>query len=285
MTAMKGIDASYATLTDEIAQRLRATGEEVFAQCLWTGGERPAPAIDNLVVAAAAGFVTVGYISVAPHHHGAWHAQQGRDGVPGDVWNALALAPIDVELRGTSPEFVRFAVEKVATFGKRRALYTSPGYWRGDMNDDQSFGDCLVWVATWDNDADVAHVDLPGGWTPAQVVGKQWAPGGDVEGLNADRDTFVREVLLEEVDMDAPTKGEFGALFKYTTETDHVIASVLLDMARHLYTEDEPELHALEARLDELHTTIDNAHEHAANAVRILDGLQPAGTAPAPAPE
>lgn len=202
MIWIKGVDASFDTLTPKKAKALREDGFEVYWQCLWTGGQRPGPAIENLQVARANGFTICGYISVAPHHTGSWHVLRGREGIPQDLWDDLVLVVVDVELEGIPNEMIREAVEALAipvpSFNKRRAIYTAYFAWVGQQGDPQDFTDCLLCNALWDGNEDFDFPSLPyGGWTPEQVVCEQYTGGGDVWGLNADLDVWNEELLLQ----------------------------------------------------------------------------------------
>jgi len=197
ITIVQGVDASYDTLTDAEAKRLRAAGAVVFAQCLWTGGEQPPPRVINLRIAHDNGFVLMGYISVNSQTAGQYHCNKARSGIPDDLWNALALVPVDVELDNIPVTTVRGAVEVLASWGKRRAIYTSYNAWANKMGNPQDFTDCLLWNAYWDGAGDIDFASLPfGGWTIDKVVGEQWSGGMNVEGLFADRDSFAAELLV-----------------------------------------------------------------------------------------
>lgn len=215
MTEIAGVDASYAALTPAAAAALRADGIAVFAQALWTGREQPAPRVTNLRVAADHGFILLGYVAITARG-GASDVDRARAGVPDDLWARLVLTPIDVELPGIADATVRAAVERTAALGKRRCVYTSYGHWTGAQRNSTAFTDCLLWNALYDNDPDTDFPRLPyGGWSPAQVVGEQWAKDQMVHGLLADRDTFVRELLLEEEDRmysDAEIDAKVGAI-------------------------------------------------------------------------
>lgn len=197
MTTIFGVDASYDSLSPAEAAQLKAAGVEVFWQCLWTGAEQPPPRIENLRTAKNAGLTIMGYISVAPHHDGRWHAEQGRAGVPGDIWDALVLVPTDVELNGIPNQMIRDCVERIVEMGKRRAIYTSYGHWTSAQGNTRTFIDCLLINAFWDDNPDV---DFPafryGGWQDNQVVGEQFTGGHVYAGVFVDRDVFVKELLL-----------------------------------------------------------------------------------------
>lgn len=197
MTILHGVDASFDDLSDAEAKRLRARGIDVFFQCLWTGNEQPPPRVTNLRTAHRNGFILGGYISVTGSRSGYEHAQSGRNGMPQDLWDALVLVPIDVELDGIPNTTIRDAVEAVATMDKRRAVYTSYNCWVNKQGNPMNFTDCLLWNAYWDRDPDADFPSLPfGGWRPDQVVGEQWSGRQTVEGVHVDRDTFVKELLV-----------------------------------------------------------------------------------------
>ena len=196
-----GVDGSYTRLTAEAARDLRASGELVWWQCLWTGAERPDNALTNLQVAINGGLIPVGYISVTGYHDGAWHVQHGRAGVPDDIWEALVKVPVDVELEGIPAATIRQAVDLLATpdYGaKRRSIYSAYHAWVGMMGNPTDFTDCLLVNAFWDEDPDIDFARLPyGGWTLEQLLGEQYNGGTDICGVNVDLDMFNRSLLLE----------------------------------------------------------------------------------------
>jgi hypothetical protein len=194
-----GVDGSYTRLTPEAAADLRAAGELVWWQCLWTGAEQPETRVDNLRIAVAAGLIPLGYISVTGSGDGIWHVQQGRAGVPDDLWAALLLVPVDVELPNIPAETVRGAVNLLASpvYGaKRRAIYTSYHAWVDLMGNPTTFTDCLLVNALWDQDPDIDFAGLPyGGWTLDQLVGEQFNGGTEIAGVYVDLDMFNRKLL------------------------------------------------------------------------------------------
>ena len=207
-----GVDASYDTLDDAEAKRLRAAGVQVWAQCLWTGSDPPAPRVTNLRVALNNGFIIAGYISVTGSHDGYWHVGRGQAGVPPDIWDALALVFVDVELDGIPNLTVRQAVDDLVHEGKRRAIYTSYNAWVNKQGSPTNFTDCLLWNALWDENPDIDFPGLPyGGWQPHQVVAEQWSGGQNVEGVFVDRDSFVRELLVPQEEKTMPTLEQLEA--------------------------------------------------------------------------
>jgi len=200
---LSGVDISYGSLTEDRARKLRDTyGVKVVAQCLWSGSDQPAPRVTNLRTAMNAGLIVAGYISVTGSHNGVWHVEQGRAGVPDDIWTALALVPIDVELDGIPNGIIREAVDETARLGKRRAIYTSFNAWTSKQGNPLNFAaDCLLWYALWDEEPEI---EWPGrypfgGWTLDKVLGKQSMGGHNLEGIDVDTDTFVKDLLVPPV--------------------------------------------------------------------------------------
>ena len=216
MTTWYVVDTSYADVTLDRAKELRAKGVMAAAQCLWTGAEQPKTRVTNLRNYIAAGIVPMGYISLAAGASGKGHIDMGRQGVPDDLWAQLVLVAVDVELAGIPNKEIRGAVELLLALGKRRCIYTSYGHWTAHQGNDKSFGDCLLWNALWDGDPDMDFERLPyGGWSPPRVVGEQWSGGTMVTGsVLADRNTFVREVLMPEPERltDTEIRGAIGAI-------------------------------------------------------------------------
>ena len=197
-----GVDGSYTRLTPEAAAALAAGGQLVWWQCLWTGADQPANRIENLRIAIAAGMVPLGYISLTGDQDGAWHVQQGRAGVPDDLWAQLILVVVDVELAGIPATAVRQSADLLASaqYGaKRRAIYTSYHAWVDYLGNPTTFTDCLLINALWDDDPDINFAAMPyGGWTLAQVVGEQFNGGTEIDGVYVDLDMFNRHLLLED---------------------------------------------------------------------------------------
>lgn len=220
-----GLDMSYDILMPAKAKALWDAGYRVFAQCLWTGIERPLVRLGNLRAAADQGFILIGYISITTRG-GASDVVAARDGVPDDLWARLSLTPIDVELPGISDDTVRAAVEITVDLGKRRCIYTSYNHWIGRQRNSTAFMDCLLWDASWDGDPAASFLRRSyGGWTPEQVVGKQYTGGEYVSNVFADKDVFDLDLLVPE---------EVGRM-KYTDEQlDQTFTSILQTLGRAL---------------------------------------------------
>lgn len=200
-TALLGVDASYDDISADDATRLYAAGIRIFCQCLWTGGAQPAPRVTNLRNAINAKLIPVGYISVTGNNTGAWHTSMGRNGVPDDIWNALALVPIDVELTGIPNATIRDAINSIFNLKGTKCVYTAYFAWHGYQGNTSDFTDCLLWNANWRGIAPDPvgqfFSELPfGGWKIHQVVGEQWSGGYNLEACYVDRDVFSKELLM-----------------------------------------------------------------------------------------
>jgi len=212
---IRGVDASFTRLTPVHTERLKADGFSVWWQCLWTGTRKPANAIDNLRVADQAGLWLMGYTSVTGGASGRWHADQGRAGVPDEIWDKLLLAVVDVELAGIPNTTVRAAVERTYELGKRRAIYTNYNSWVNMQGNPHDFIDCLLINAAWVYGGGMPDKLLPlqyGGWQPEQVAGRQYDHDrtlyaeGDDPGIVVDFDVFEEGLI-----MDGYTKAEVDA--------------------------------------------------------------------------
>jgi len=193
-----GVDSSFDQLTIEEARLLKLAGVQVFAQCLWTGAEQPATRIVSLRNAINAGIPKViGYISVATGHDGAWHVNEGRIGVPDDIWTTLVKVPVDVELTGlTMATHVVPALNAVIGLGKTKDIYTSYGLWTSIMGNAIRPAGTGLWNAIWDANPDFDFPSLRyGGWQDNEVWGEQWSGGTNVEGQFVDRNQFRAEAL------------------------------------------------------------------------------------------
>ena len=189
-----GVDSSFDELTLAEAQKLKAAGVQVYAQCLWTGREQPRSRITSLRNAKRAGIhKLVGYISVSNNgQDGAWHVDQARAGVPDDIWNALDKVPVDVELPGlTMQTHVVPALNRMVALGKPRDIYTNWNTWVNVLGNPTRPPGTGLWNAFWD---DAPDFDFPrlrfGGWQDGEVWGEQWSGGTNVEGQFVDRNQF-----------------------------------------------------------------------------------------------
>lgn len=194
-----GVDSSFDELTPAEAHRLKVNGIEVYAQCLWTGREQPGPRVTSLRNALTAGIPKlIGYISVSNNGQGgAWHINQGRAGVPDDIWNALVKVPVDVELAGlTLQTHVVPALDRVVWLGKPRDIYTNWDTWVNVLGNPLRPAGVGLWNAFWDDEEDVDYPSLRfGGWQDAEVWGEQWSGGMHIQGQFADRNQFRAEAL------------------------------------------------------------------------------------------
>lgn len=193
------VDSSFDELTLDEAKKLKAAGVQTYAQCLWTGREQPATRVISLRNAILAGIPKViGYISVSNNgHDGAWHVDQGRAGVPDDIWNALVKVPIDVELTGlTMATHVLPALRRIAELGKPRDIYTNYNTWVSVLGNPTRPAGVGLWNAIWDLNPDFDFPTLRfGGWQDGEVWGEQWSGGTNVQGQFADRNQFRAEAV------------------------------------------------------------------------------------------
>jgi hypothetical protein len=194
-----GVDSSFDELTLAEARRLKANGIEVYAQCLWTGLEQPGPRVTSLRHAKEAGISKlIGYISVSNNgQDGAWHINQGRSGVPDDIWNALVKVPVDVELPGlTMQEHVVPALDRAVWLGKPRDIYANWNTWVNVLGNPRRPNGTGLWNAFWDDALDFDFPSLRfGGWQDDEVWGEQWSGGTNVHGQFADRNQFRSSAL------------------------------------------------------------------------------------------
>lgn len=187
-----GVDTSYDSVTLDEARRLFNAGVRVAFQCIWTGNERPGPAVANIKSYHDAGLITCGYLSVSPGLSGLAHVIQGYDTLPQDTKGFLNDVAIDVELTGLKYDFhVRPAIEAMAAKGYRRMAYTSYNAWKNLLGDPTPPQGTLLWNAFWDNDPDFDFASYPYGGGAFVLIGEQFTGGEDVEGVFADRSLFA----------------------------------------------------------------------------------------------
>lgn len=215
-TWVPGVDASFTdekVVSVEKMQALKAAGVKVWMQCIWTASSTPPVAVDNLRNAITADLIPLGYISLAGNVPGEWHVKIARKNIPDDVWDALLLVVIDVELKGIPNVRIREAVDYTASLGKGKAIYTSYGQWTGNQANATDFTDCWLFNAMWDQNPDVDFASLPyGGWTVEQVMSEQYTGGTRVEGIFVDRDSFNLEALEGLMALSQDDLNRIGAL-------------------------------------------------------------------------
>ena len=190
-------DASYGTLTPDIAQALRARGYSAFVQCLWTGAVQPPARITNLRVAKDAGFLIGGYISVSPSMSGSVHVSRGRSGVPQDLWDAMFMVALDVELPDlTYSTHVDPGLRTLAMLNKDKCVYTNFNTWVNVLGNPTRPANTWLWNASWDNDPDFDYSRLPfGGWQVHEVIAEQFSGGIVVDGIEIDRNILREDVV------------------------------------------------------------------------------------------
>jgi hypothetical protein len=127
------------------------------------------------------------------------------------LWLDCETYNVNNEVRDPGPDalWLRAAVAEAQALGVRVGLYTAAWWWREFMDNTREFAELPLWLAEFDNKADIEDVNLFGGWTRAS--GKQWSvklPGGG----ELDRDVFLAEFAgapgraptLAELEVDRP---------------------------------------------------------------------------------
>ena len=227
-TEIQGVYASYDLLTPEKARALWDEGYRVFSQQLWTAAEQPANRVINLRAAYEQGFKLVGPIATNSSRPGGWHVWQARAGVPDDLWAALLLTPIDVELENIPNTDVRNAVETARDFGKRRCLYYSTHTWVDYQGNPDGFADCMTYFARYDGVAALpGSAVLPPSMRSSAIVGKQYTNTLITGNLETCREVWNQELLIGApvpVPVPAPTLESLDASVKF-------LSSVVVNLA------------------------------------------------------
>ncbi len=189
-----GIDCSYDGLTLAEGKRLREAGVEVFGQCLWTGAEQPAVAVNNIKVAHASDLIPFGYISCSPRGpkwDGEAHVKAGYDGLTDDVKALLRHCALDIELEGlTFDQHVVPGMTGLINRGFAPLMYTSFNAWVNYLGNPRAGAGWYLWNAFWDGDPDYDFMRFPYGHDAFILIGEQYTGGQNVEGQFADRNRF-----------------------------------------------------------------------------------------------
>lgn len=196
MTWVLGVDSSFDLFTKDEAVRLRDEyNVKVYAQCLWTGALKPSSAVQSLMNALEAGYIVLGYASIAPHHTGSWHMLNARAGIPEDLWAALAACPVDVELEGLTPGMVYEACDEMEDLGKHGDVYTNYNTWVNILGNPPVPPTSRLWNAFWDGDPDLDFIRLPYGWSVDRIMGEQYSGNTNLGGQVVDLNQFNTELL------------------------------------------------------------------------------------------
>jgi len=204
-----GFDSSYDLLTAESAEAIHQAGVQVYVQALtalpYSGIEQPRYRIESLRNAQAAGLKVAGYALIGGEMSGRDYMDYAREGVPDDLWDALAFVAVDFEVRSATYETVLGALDRTAELGKGRVLYTNYNSWVSYLGNPPIPAYTWLWNAYWDNNADLDYERLTfGGPHPLDaVIGEQWSGGVNANGQAVDRDIF-REWLVQPVPTPAP---------------------------------------------------------------------------------
>lgn len=191
-----GLDVSFARISRAWADRRAAEGVRIFVQNLFTGGYQnnagiKAVAEANLCDARGAGLITAGYLNTNPW----WGARQSLNTArvnAGAEWPGLAAVLNDVEIAGVTEAHVKEQCEAIVGAGKLTAIYSARWYWAGHLGDAQWpwLKAYRIWAADYDGDPRIAATTLYGPWSMADVMGKQYAGTMNIEGVDADLNTF-----------------------------------------------------------------------------------------------
>ena len=173
-------------------RKLKAAGIELIIPGAWHGGSANPKCRDDLKLARAEGLYTGTYAIVTTD--GKFAIDRAYD-VCGAEWKHLSFCAVDMELDGGSVPQVRAAIDRVIELGQRPIIYTAHWFWHGRFGNPDDFKDIPLWNAYYDKDPDIDFGSLPyGGWT--DVVGEQYIGTHIFEGLEMDRNTFIR-VFIE----------------------------------------------------------------------------------------
>ena len=173
-------------------RKLKAAGIELIIPGAWHGGSANPKCRDDLKLARAEGLYTGTYAIVTTD--GKFSIDRAYE-VCGSEWKHLSFCAVDMELAGGSVPQVRAAIDRVIELGQRPIIYTAHWFWHGRFGNPDDFKDIPLWNAYYDQDPDIDFDSLPyGGWT--DVVGEQYIGTHIFEGLEMDRNTFVR-VFIE----------------------------------------------------------------------------------------
>lgn len=195
---MWGADGSFDRLTPQRAHEMRASGVEIYVQCLWTGNQAPSVRVPNLINAQDAGLIIAGYASVSSGRDGRDHMDAARSGIPDDLWEAMTRVALDMELAGLDYDnHVVGGIQRLAELGHNDNLvYTGKGAWGDFMPGKPKPFQSKLWNASWGMSSVGLMLPSPyAGWKEEDTVGLQFEGGAAVPefgGFTADRNTFDR---------------------------------------------------------------------------------------------
>ena len=184
-------------------RRVFADGWELAIVGSWHGLSANPDAERNLLEAKAAGFRIATYVAL--------NAGSGRTAVRngkqacGRAWDDLVFVAIDCETDGITAPIISEAIDEVKRNGLRPIIYTANWWWNGHFGNPRNFRHMPLWSADYDLDPTLALSPAYGGWTDAELVGKQYDGSTEdrhpmLHGVEVDKNTFDRN-FVEEGDM------------------------------------------------------------------------------------
>lgn len=184
-------------------RRVFADGWELAIVGSWHGLSANSDAERNLLEAKAAGCLIATYVAL--------NAGSGRTAVRngkracGRAWDDLVFVAIDCETDGITAPIISEAIDEVKRNGLRPIIYTANWWWNGHFGNPRNFRHMPLWSAGYDLDPTLSLSPAYGGWTDAELVGKQY--DGSTENrhpmlhrVEVDKNTFNRN-FVEEGDM------------------------------------------------------------------------------------
>lgn len=181
--SMNAIDLSYGDLHKVPPASL----PPLVIQCLWTGADRPYYAIDNLIYAHANGRKIASYIALASTRDAAWHFQQGRQGIPDELWQDQVFCATDVELSALTSVDID---QMLGLIGDPRIIYTRRGFWEWQPYRDYPFR-AWLWDARYAFNGVVPLFAPYGLWQKeTQLLGVQTEGTHSLHGCDVDSNVF-----------------------------------------------------------------------------------------------
>ena len=239
-------------------RRVFADGWELAIVGSWHGISANPDAERNLLEAKAAGFRIATYVALNAGS-GRTAVRNGRQAC-GRAWHGLVFVAIDCETDGITAPIISEAIDEVKRDGLRPIIYTAHWWWNGHFGDPDGFRHMPLWSAAYDLDPTLALSPAYGGWTDAELVGKQYDGSTEdrhpmLHGVEVDKNTFDRN-FVEEGDMGRIE--ELRAEVKQTrADLERVITAVGKEIVR---------------RDDDLKKQIDTGIAHLDARVKALEG-------------
>ena len=179
-------------------RKLKAAGIELIIPGAWHGGSANPHCRGDLKRARAEGLYTGTYAIVTTN--GRFSIDKARR-VCGPEWEHLSFCAVDMELDGGSVPQVQAAIDRIVELGQRPIIYTAHWFWHGRFGNPKNFKHIPLWNAYYDQAPDIDFASQPyGGWKLADVVGEQYIGTHTFQGLEMDRNTFLREFVEQQED-------------------------------------------------------------------------------------